>query len=276
MTIGPKEIAYFRQRIWEFYADSKRPMPWRDTPTPYAVLVSELMLQQTQVPRVIPKFEAFLRAYPTIESLADAQLHEVLVLWSGLGYNRRAKFLHDSAKRIVELGSFPAQFDELVKLPGIGTNTAAAIMNYAFEVATPFVETNIRTVYFHEMAEAGPSVDDRQILEFVRLTLDREHPREWFYALMDYGSMLKTTAGGRLAQSKHYKKQSPLKGSVREVRGQILKRLSEQGQMSDQELRGSIETDDRFPVALDGLIRDGLVERRAGEQLSLTGITEAS
>jgi A/G-specific adenine glycosylase len=228
------------------------------------------------VPRVIPKFEAFIREFPTIEALASAPLSHVLGLWNGLGYNRRAKFLHDSAKQIVARGSFPDQFDELVSLPGIGTNTAAAILNYGFETPTPYVETNIRTIFFHEFPADDQLVDDKQVHEFVEQTLDRAQPREWFYALMDYGAMLKANRGGRLSQSKHYKKQSPLKGSVREVRGQIVKILSQDGPMEDVALRECVVADERYQPALDGLIRDGLVTVRTDQHLSLTGVTEAS
>ena len=251
-------------------------MPWRLAPTPYHVLVSELMLQQTQVNRVIPKFEAFIASFPTLEDLAAASLDQVLTHWSGLGYNRRAKFLHDSAQMIVDLGEFPKELKELTTLPGIGYNTAAAIRNYAFELPTPFVETNIRTVIFHEFfADVTDMVSDKEVLGIVWQTMDVDHPREWFYAMMDYGAVMKMTSGGRLSQSKHYKKQSPLRGSIREVRGQIVKALSKHGRMSPARLRQIIQADDRYQSALEGLIRDGLVSRH-GDELSLTGASKAS
>jgi A/G-specific adenine glycosylase len=234
------------------------------------------MLQQTQVSRVIPKFEAFIASFPTLEDLARTSLDQVLTHWNGLGYNRRAKFLHDSAHMVVDLGEFPMELKELTTLPGVGHNTAAAIRNYAFELATPFVETNIRTVIFHEFySDVAEMVSDQEVREIVEQTMDTDHPREWFYAMMDYGAMLKATSGGRLPQSKHYKKQSPLRGSIREVRGQIVKTLSEHGHMTATQLRQAINADDRYQSALEGLMRDGLVSQH-GDELSLTGTAKAS
>lgn len=151
MRIPPVRIADFRSRVWDNYDHQRRAMPWRDDHSFYAVLVSELMLQQTQVTRVIPKFHEFMRRFPTIEILADAPLADVLIAWQGLGYNRRAKYLHEAAKAIVLCG-VPQTRDELIALPGIGANTAGAIMAYAYNKPEAFVETNIRTVYLHEFS----------------------------------------------------------------------------------------------------------------------------
>lgn len=245
-------------------------MPWRDKPTPYYVLVSELMLQQTQVARVVPKFAEFIEAFPSVDVLAAASLADVLRYWQGLGYNRRAKFLHEAAKVIAtELGGvFPDTLEGLIRLPGIGKNTAGAILAYAFDKRSVFVETNIRTVFFHHFFDGNDQVDDREIIAKLEQTLPPDNYREWYWALMDYGTMLKAQAGGRLDRSRHYKKQSPLKGSVREVRGQIVKRLG-QGDLSESDLRRDLHADDRFERALDGLIRDGLVSRK-GDLLGLT------
>ncbi len=247
----------FKELVWDSGRRLYRDMPWRDEPTFYYVLVSELMLQQTQVPRVLTKFAEFMKAFPTIQHLAAANLADVLRVWQGLGYNRRAKYLHESA-RAVATNSEPKTLNELIKLPGIGTNTAAAIMNYVHEVPTAFVETNIRTVYFHHFFNDETDISDKQLIELVAQTMDTDHPREWFWALMDYGSYLKQTAGGRLDKSKHYKKQSPLKGSIREVRGQIIKALQTRG-LSGDDLRIVVQADDRFDAALSGIIKDGLV-----------------
>lgn len=237
-------------------------MPWRDDTRPYYVLVSELMLQQTQVDRVIPKFTAFVAVFPDERALARASLHEVLQLWQGLGYNRRAKYLHDAAKKIVDEyeGVFPSEKDTLLSLPGVGPNTAGAILNYAYAVPTPFIETNVRTVYFHHFFPEGEVVSDTELLALVEATIDVEQPREFYWALMDYGSWLKRQGAGRLRQSAHYKKQSPLKGSVREVRGQIIRELTT-GPRRHADLAVRYKDDERFPVALQGLIRDRLVAR---------------
>lgn len=246
-------------------------MPWRDEPTPYFVLVSELMLQQTQVSRVIPKFLAFTERFPNVSSLADAPLSEVLKMWSGLGYNRRAKFLHQSAKQIVSIGGkMPEDLDGLMTLPGVGKNTAGAIMNYAYAMPTPFIETNIRTVYFsYFFADVPDLVDDKELMSLVEQTLDREHPREWFWALMDYGTYLKKNRQGVIQQSSHYKKQAPLKGSLREMRGRIVRVLG-QNELDDMQLRTAVSYDERYDLALSALQKEGLVEK-VSDRWRLTG-----
>lgn len=252
----------FQELVWTSGRTLYREMPWRSEPTPYRVLVSELMLQQTQVTRVIPKFEAFMKRLETIDELAESSLADVLVLWSGLGYNRRAKFLWQAALEVSLRfdGKLPRAQKELVSLPGIGPNTAAAILNYAYEIPTAYVETNIRTVYFHHFYQDQTDIGDRELLRLVDQTMDREHPREWFWALMDYGSHLKATIGGRLDQSKHYKKQSPLAGSVREMRGRILKQLA-LGPHDDAALRLTVDADERYQQALQDLEAEGMIER---------------
>lgn len=237
-------------------------MPWRDDVRPYYVLVSELMLQQTQVDRVIPKFNAFIERFPNEAVLAESPLSEVLALWNGLGYNRRARFLWLAAKMITEEyeGVFPHTKEELLKLPGVGPNTAGAILCYAFNIPEVFIETNVRTIYFEHFFEDGEIVEDKQLKDLVEQTLDKEHPKEFYWALMDYGSWLKRKGSGRLQQSKHYKKQSPLKGSVREVRGEIIRLLME-ADKPVSELEAYYASDPRFKKALDGLIGDQLVEQ---------------
>lgn len=255
----------FCEIVWNEGRERYRDMPWRSDTQPYYVLVSELMLQQTQVDRVIPKFNAFIAAFPTVHALASASLAQVLTLWQGLGYNRRAKYLHSAARVIVREygGVFPVQKDTLLSLPGVGPNTAGAIMNYAYNTPEPFIETNVRTVYFHHFYPDGQVVGDEELLALVAATIDTEHPREWYWAMMDYGSWLKRQGAGRLAQSKHYKKQAPLKGSVREVRGQILRVLT-QGPLDEQQLRQVTSADERFDAALAGLLSDELIVKANG------------
>lgn len=260
----------FQELIWEKGRELSRDMPWRRDTRPYYVLVSELMLQQTQVDRVVPKFTAFIERFPDVETLASASLGEVLALWNGLGYNRRAKFLHEAAKMITADydGEFPDTLEQLVRLPGVGPNTAGAILAYAFNQPSIFIETNVRTVYFTHFFEGVDKVTDTQLRDVVSETIDREHPRQFYQALMDYGTWLKRQGSGRLTQSHHYKKQSPLKGSLREVRGQIVKRLTT-GELSHAALGEGHEADERFEVALAGLVADGLVEQ-TGELFHLT------
>lgn len=251
-----------RQQGEELYRD----MPWRDDTRPYYVLVSELMLQQTQVVRVIPKFQEFIERFPDEKSLANASLADVLKLWQGLGYNRRAKFLHDSAKMIVSdfAGKFPQGEQQVLQLPGVGKNTAGAIQAYAFNQPSVFVETNIRTVYIHHFFNDQFDVDDKEIIELLKKTIDYDNPRRFYQSLMDYGSWLKANGIKNISSSKHYKKQSPLIGSVRQVRGQIVCELGICS-MSEQQLRQKLSADERFTIALDGLVRDGLVTQNSSK-----------
>ena len=259
------DTSEFKEIIWQKGNELFRPMPWRDDTRPYYVLVSEIMLQQTQVERVIPKFEAFMVAFPTIEALAAAPLSKVLTLWSGLGYNRRAKFLHGAAQMVVHEygGVFPPTLEELIKLPGVGVNTAGAILAYSFNQPVTFIETNVRTVYFYHFFQDQEEIPDALLKEVVNETVDIEHPREWYWALMDYGSFLKRQGAGMNSKSRHYKKQAPLKGSVREIRGQILKALTHSDK-SLQQLQQEVTVDERFDQALEGLLKDGLVNRTHG------------
>jgi len=259
------DIKEFQEIVWQKADELFRPMPWRDDTRPYYVLVSEIMLQQTQVDRVIPKFEAFINTFPTIQDLAKASLADVLSLWSGLGYNRRAKFLHEAAKMVSRDfgGQFPDTAVDLIKLSGVGANTAGAILTYSFNQPVVFIETNVRTVYFYHFFADKAEVSDKELREVVEATVDQEHPREWYWALMDYGSFLKRQGAGLNNKSSHYKKQAPLKGSIREVRGQILKTLTENDKSVD-ELKDLLVADERFDRALAGLLKDGLINETAG------------
>jgi A/G-specific adenine glycosylase len=256
------DILEFQETIWQKANELYRDMPWRTDTRPYYVLVSEIMLQQTQVDRVIPKFEAFIQAFPTIEALSKASLSDVLQLWSGLGYNRRAKFLHEAARRIISEynGVFPTTKNELMTLPGVGVNTAGALLAYSFNQPSIFIETNVRTVYFYHYFLNREDVTDAELTRIVEATVDAEHPREWYWAIMDYGSYLKRQGVGFNNKSRHYKKQSPLKGSVREVRGQIIKLLTA-ADLTEHALRQLLTADERFEPALRSLESDGLIHK---------------
>jgi len=248
-----------------------RDMPWRRDTRPYYILVSELMLQQTQVSRVVPKFEAFIEAFPDIQSLAQASLGDVLRLWSGLGYNRRAKYLHQAAQMIImeHDGAFPVKQALLQALPGVGKNTAGAIAAYAFNQPVLFVETNVRAVYIYHFFETAKKVNDAQIIERLATTYDEVNSRVFYWALMDYGSDLKRQGKVTAAKSKHYKKQAPLRGSIREIRGQILKVLS-QSDTTSNGIRQLVTHDERFQSALDGLHSDGLIAKTHDDVWHLT------
>lgn len=262
----------FLETLWNYYARSGRTeLPWRIPETdgsfsPYKIMVSELMLQQTQVGRVIPKYHEFLKLFPTVHNLAQADLGDVLRAWQGLGYNRRAKYLWQSVQIVDNLKLFPTTQEELVKLPGIGVNTAGAIGAYAYNSPVVFVETNIRTVYIHHFFADRTDVSDKEILELLAHTVDTEHPREFYWALMDYGSHLKAAVGNLNKASRHYTKQSRFSGSRRQVRGQIIRLLGDGPQTLD-DLQGSLE-DDRLEAVLGELVDEGMVQQ-SGSQYHL-------
>ncbi len=207
-------------------------MPWRDTKDPYAILVSEVMLQQTQVSRVLKYYEPFLQKFPDFQSLAGAKIEDVLRVWQGLGYNRRALSLRKLAGIVMEQhgGRLPRNRKELELLPGIGKGTAGALLAFAFNVPEPFIETNIRRVFIRFFFPRRKKIDDAEIMKMVARAIDHKNPREWYWALMDYGAMLggqamKKEGKNSNARSVHYKKQSPFSGSDRELRGKILRIL---------------------------------------------------
>ena len=223
--LTPSQVAAFQQTIRDYYREHGRKLPWRETYDPYAILVSEIMLQQTQVERVREKYREFLAALPTLEALARAELAQVLSLWQGLGYNRRAVSLRACAQVVVERfgGELPREVRELETLPGIGHYTARAVAAFAFGAPTTFIETNIRSVFIHHFFGDLESVRDSEIAPLVELTLDTGNPRDWYYALMDYGAMLKKSGINPSRKSAHHSRQSPFRGSNREQRGQILR-----------------------------------------------------
>ena len=255
-------IDRFRSIVCGFYADSRRSMPWRDTVDPYRIMVSEFMLQQTQVSRVEPRYRSFLNAFPTIHHLASASLQDVLARWQGLGYNRRARFLRDAAAQIVRAhdGIVPFEPSELRALPGVGAYTASAIAAFAYERPVVVIETNIRRVFLHHFFADRTDVDDRQIEPLVAATLPVDNVRHWYYALMDYGAMLGRLGPNANRRSRHYTRQSPFAGSVREVRGRIIAVLSARGSITRAALERELDpTDTRLAPALEGLERDGMI-----------------
>lgn len=254
----------FKELLLQKGYDLYREMPWRQDTRPYYVLSSELMLQQTQVTRVIPKFTEFIEKFPDEKTLASASLADVLRKWQGLGYNRRAKFLHEAAKSIVARGSFPDTLNDLVELSGVGKNTAGAILAYSFNKPSIFIETNIRTVYIHHFFTDNFEVDDKEIIERLEATIDQENPRQFYQALMDYGSWLKAQGVRNNSISKQYKKQAPLAGSVRQVRGIIVRELAK-NELTVEGLRELVSDDVRFDSALGSLIKENMVTENAGK-----------
>ncbi len=268
--------ATFRDFILSRGRELYRDMPWRDDTRPYYILVSELMLQQTQVSRVMPKFTSFIQQFSDETVLANANLADVIRAWQGLGYNRRAKYLSDAAKMITnELqGVFPQSYEALLQLPGVGKNTAGAIRVYAYNEPHCFVETNIRTVYIHHFFKDHNNVSDADIMRLLDKTIDRRCPRTFYWALMDYGSYLKSQGIKTNARSRGYVKQSPLRGSLREMRGILLGMLAQASQ-TNSTMVSAYGKDARFVRARESLVRDGLIYC-VNDIWSLTGEKQAS
>lgn len=257
--------ANFIATIWDYYAAHKRSFPWRETTNPYHIVVSEVMLQQTQTDRVVEKYLAFIQALPTFQALASVDFSELLALWSGLGYNRRALYLQSLARAVVEQygGELPNDPELLVELPGIGKATAASITAFAFNKPTVFIETNIRAVFIHEFFSDRTDVHDREIIPLVTATVDQQNAREWYYALMDYGVMLKKKHKNPSRRSTHHTQQSRFEGSERQIRGMILRALLEQPLLAREDFYARIPREpQRIDNNLDALCGEGFLMQR--------------
>jgi A/G-specific adenine glycosylase len=261
-TISCTDMKTFHDRINQYFRRNSRQFPWRQTSDPYHILVSEIMLQQTQTERVEGKYETFLEAFPDIYALARSDLNSLLVLWQGLGYNRRALALKAIAEKVVNdfQGTLPDSFDELIRLPGIGRATAGSILAFAFNKPVPFIETNIRRVYIHFFFNDLEGITDSEILPIVEQTLDRENPRQWYYALMDYGAMLAKSVPNPNRKSAHYTRQSRFEGSDRQIRGMILHMLVAESSVTEKKLLESIEKEpSRVKNILNDLEKEGFI-----------------
>lgn len=244
-------------------------MPWRETRDPYRILVSEIMLQQTQVARVIGFYEKFIKQFPDFKSLVQAKTADILRVWQGLGYNRRALALQRLAKEVIEKydGRLPRDKEVLVSLPGIGDYTAGAICAFAFDKPEVFIETNIRRVFIHfffpAKEAARKKVTDDELRRYIKRTVYEKNPREWYYALMDYGAMLgeesRRAKSGENPnrRSAHYARQSTFSGSDRQIRGKILRLLLNQKKISTDALRNVLG--ERTAKIVDALAKEGFL-----------------
>ncbi len=267
-------IRTFRSLVWKYWkGNGRHDLAWRRTKDPYRILVSEVMLQQTQVLRVIEKYKEFLKAFPNVRTLAKAPLANILRVWNGMGYNRRAKFLRDAAAQIVEKydGQIPSDYPARRTLPGIGDYTARAVRVFAFNEPDILIETNIRAAFIHHFFISPNSTNrtnwgilDTGIHEVTVETGKGQDPREWHWALMDYGAYLKRSGVRNNHCSAHYVRQSKFEGSLRQARGAILRELQEG--LANPMRRHLIGFGrERLKRALAGLARDGLIVKQKGK-----------
>ena len=236
----PLSLEDFQRKVKAMGEEHHRELPWRYIDDPYAVLVSEVMLQQTQVKRVLDYWPRFMRTFPSIDALASSEVSLVLEMWQGLGYNRRALALRKSAEICSRdyKGNLPVSYDELVALPGIGPATAAGVLSFALQKPSMYLETNVRTVFLHELFPGECDVHDKLIEPLVRRSCPNVDPRSWYYALLDYGAYLKATNPNPSRRSKHHSKQSKFEGSRRQKRAEILRMvLASEGMAEPQIVR---------------------------------------
>jgi len=258
-------VCAFRKAVYGYYREHARRFPWRQTRDAYKIMVSEIMLQQTQAKRVMSRYGKFLTTFPDFVTLAQAPLREILRIWQGLGYNRRALQLKQTAEVVVceHHGSLPRDLESLVTLPGIGRASASAILTFAFNEPAVFVETNIRAAFIHFFFEDRTGIKDKEIYPLVAATLDRSNPRTWYYALMDYGVMVKKKFRNPDRKSIRYQRQSPFQGSDRQIRGMILRVLLEEPQISLAQLAQTLGIDQkRLKRSTFALEKDGLIQKQ--------------
>lgn len=271
------ELESFVELVWQRGGELYRDLPWRNTHNPYEVLVSEVMLQQTQVNRVAKYWERFLRAFPTVDALASASVSDVLEMWQGLGYNRRALALKRAADMCSQShgGRLPETYEELIALPGIGPATAAGVMAFAYGKPGVYLETNVRAVFIHEFFPDEEKVSDKQLEPLVRAACPNEDApsergvRAWYYALLDYGAYLKQVGVNPTRRSSHYTRQSAFEGSRRQKRAWIVRRVLAEPEgvaasavyreLNRDEQRAGRDSVDRevFDSIVDDLVREG-------------------
>lgn len=272
--MSAKKIKAFQNQVWNFYRTNGRDFAWRRTHDPYKIVVSEIMLQQTQTTRVAEKFPEFLKRFPDFKTLAASTPADVIRAWQGLGYNRRALFLRALAQTVVAdyQGILPREPAELVKLPGIGKNTAGSVAAFAFNLPTVFIETNIRSVFLHHFFPNQTDVPDSDLMPLITASLPPDNAREWYWALMDWGVHLKKNNPNPSRASKHHVQQSKFIGSKRQVRGAILRELTTAPLTEYQLFKKLGEPSPlsltEFKTIISSLITEGFIEQK-GKKLHL-------
>lgn len=256
--IAQNKINNFHSKLFSWFSENKKDYPWRKTTDPYHIMVSEFMLQQTQTSRVVPKYLSFLDKFPTLESLANADNRDVLELWSGLGYNRRAIWLKEASQKILSLGSFPKDPKELKKIKGIGDYTSRAIIIFAYNENIATVDTNIRRIFIVE-GFATEETKQKELFEVAEQLLPKNNSREYHSALMDYGNVILTSAKTKI---KPKTVQGKFEGSDRQYRGRIIKYLTSHLIATKEEiLKNCSVPEERIDSILSKLVKDRLIKK---------------
>ncbi len=262
-SVTQQEIISFRRKIFRFYAKHRRDLPWRNTTDPYRVTVAEIMLQQTQVERVLPKYEEWISLWPNWRALSQASNEEILRAWSGLGYNRRALYLHKLAVAIVgeHDGRLPQTPELLERLPGIGPYTSHAILIFAFNQPLATIDTNIRRVLLHSFGLPS-TLSPKAVHEFAERLLPKRRARDWHNALMDYSRLMLPK---QIASIPPLSRQSRFEGSSRQVRGEIIRRLVQRQPVSLRTIcRGMNREISEVEKIADRMVAEGLIRRTKG------------
>lgn len=256
--IPTSKIEKFHEKLFTWFEKNKKDYPWRQTTDPYHIMVSEFMLQQTQTGRVVPKYEAFIERFPTLESLATAENRDVLELWSGLGYNRRAIWLKEAAQTIHPLGEFPKTPKELKKIKGIGDYTSRAILIFTYNQDIATVDTNIRRIFIHE-GFASQETSDKELFQIAEKLLPHGKSKEYHSALMDYGNTILTSAKTKI---KPKTVQGKFAGSNRQYRGRIVKYLTGHLMGTKAEIIKNCQVpEEKIDQILSKLEKDGLIKK---------------
>jgi A/G-specific adenine glycosylase len=268
-----RHLALFSQAVWTFYQQQPRCFPWRETSDPYAVLLSELMLQQTQTERVLPKYEEFLAVWPDFQAMAASSLLEVLARWKGLGYNRRALALRSIASATESFGwTLPEDYTRLLQFPMIGPSTAAAILAFCYDRPSIYLETNIRRVLIHQFFPGEEKVVDKDLRPILQRLVDVQSDfKHWYYALMDLGVHLKKNLVNPNRRSAHYVRQGRFENSNRQLRGMLLLLFTERGRLRRDQLYESLAFEpERIDECLEALRKEGFVQDLTGRDVALS------
>lgn len=282
-SISPSDLDAFCIKVAEQGAALYRDLPWRNTRDPYAIWISEVMLQQTQVSRVDGRWQKWLGRFPSVDALAAASTADVLEEWQGMGYNRRALAVLRAAQEVSEAGGrFPEDEAALRALPGIGPATAAGIRAFSFNKHAVYLETNVRAVFLHELFPEAEDVSDKELAPLVDASCPPDggnglaDPRSWYYALLDYGAHLKKTVPNPSRRSRSYAKQSRFEGSNRQKRAALVRiLLAYRGGISTEELASELSRTELLAgrealppsdveLLLAGLQKEGFCTREAG------------